>query len=306
MQDSLNEDDLTSLLDRLATRGSVGRPEMHNGFLMVRFGDLALEARVAGSDLGRRVLAFAVDLGPEDSFLDEPRMRTLLHQLGGTAAVRAICAHGRLWLEARLAPEDYAPERLDDVVEWRLAELGAVAQAWHGTRDATPLACSLAELVASTPVEPHKALLVASVGFGVAGADGDLSPCEAARLRAWLQDIPSFRALPVSRVIDAIAALVSDPPRTLYAALRGLDTRERTLAWALANDMAHADGFTDDDERRYLSTVASVFKLDARDLAPFVAEAQRRAVHRASQRHSEEAPTTAEPAREASERPTGT
>jgi uncharacterized tellurite resistance protein B-like protein len=154
-------------------------------------------------------------------------------------------------------------------------------------REVAPTVRSLAELVASTPVEPHKALLIASVGFGVAGADGALAPCEAARLRSWLQDIPSFRALPVSRVIDAIAALVSDPPRTLYAALRGLDMRERTLAWALANDMAHADGFTDDDERRYLSTVASVFKLDARDLAPFVAEAQRRAVQKASGRPAE-------------------
>ena len=56
--------------------------------------------------------------------------------------------------------------------------------------------------------------------------------------------------------------------------------RERLLAWALANDMAHADGFSSSDEQRYLSSVASIFELRPEEMEPFLADAREHAVIR--------------------------
>jgi tellurite resistance protein len=124
----------------------------------------------------------------------------------------------------------------------------------------------------------RKALLVAAVGFAVAGADGRFSQRETTRLRAWLREVPAFSALDEKRVIAAVATLVCDSARTLFEARRHLDGRERLLAWALANDMAHAEGFTTADERRYLTSVASIFEIPFEAMEPFLADASSRAV----------------------------
>lgn len=201
-----------------------------------------------------------------------------------TACVRAVIVGDRLHLEVQVIPSDVAEAQLDAAIRWHLAELATVARAWRRRLGlslypaALDVATTLAELVRTTPVAPQKALLIAAVGFAVAGADGKLCAAESERLQRWLVEVPSFTSIAPQRLIAAIATLLSDAARTLLEARRRLDPRERLLAWALANDMAHADGFSSPDEQRYLSSVASIFELRLDEMEPFLADAREHAV----------------------------
>ena len=276
-------EDLAALLERLFPSSALTLFDDH---VHIESLDAPYDARVTGSDAGRLALSFACPLGAVESFEDHFPLSKLLASVAATACVRAVVSHDRLALEARVIHGDVAPAQLDVVVRWHLAELTTVARAWRlrlglAPERPTPRAVTtLAELVHTTPIAPQKALLVAAVGFAIAGADGRLSPSEAERLHAWLVDVPSFAAVDPRRVIAAIATLVGDSARTLFEARRRLDARERLLAWALANDMAHADGFSSPDEQRYLSSVASIFELSPDEMEPFLADAQERAVRR--------------------------
>ncbi len=276
-------EDLVSLLERLCPSVALTLFDDH---VHAECSEAPYDARVTGSDSGRLALSFVSPLGAVESFEDHFPLTKLIASVGSTAGVRVVIDRERLALEARVVHGDVAPGQLESVVRWHLTELVAVSRAWRRRLGLVPdppssaSVTTLADLVRTTPVAPQKALLVAAVGFAVAGADGRLSPTEAARLHTWLTDVPSFAALDQRRVIAAIATLVGDSARTLLEARRRLDARERLLAWALANDMAHADGFSSPDEQRYLSSVASIFELSPDDMEPFIADAQERAVRR--------------------------
>jgi len=276
-------EDLVALLERLCPTSVV---ELHDSYAHVVCGGLDYDAYVTGTDIGRRAISLACELGPVGVIEDRVSLAKILENLAGCAAVRLVVVGDRLAFETCVTPDDLSPDRLDAVVRWHLTELTAVAGAWRRRLGIAPDAPAprdvktLDELVRTTPVPPQKALLVAMVGFAVAGADGRISAREVSRLQSWFKDVPSFATLDQRRVTAAVATLVSDSARTLFEARRRLEPRERLLAWALANDMAHADGFTSPDERRYLSNVASIFELSLEEMAPFVADAQERAVGR--------------------------
>jgi tellurite resistance protein len=276
-------EDLAALLERACPATAL---TLHVDRIRIDSPETPCDARVTGCGSGHLALAFACPLGDVEHFEDHAPLTKLLASLASTACVRAIINDDRLSLELQVIPSDIAQEHLDAVVRWHLAELTTVARAWRrrlGLSIAPPptgVATTLAELVRTTPVAPQKALLVAAVGFAVAGADGRLCAAEADRLHRWLGEIPSFAAIDPRRLIAAIATLVSDSARTLLEARRRLDPRERLLAWALANDMAHADGFSSSEEQRYLSSVASIFELGPDEMEPFLADAREHAVRR--------------------------
>lgn len=275
-------EDLVALVERACPAST---RTLHPEHVHVVYGDAAYDARVAGSDAGPEALSFGASLGHVDTFEDRFPLTKLLACVATTASVRAIIDGGLVILEVRVIPAEVAPERLEAVLQWRLAELCATALAWRRRLGLLPeappgrSATTLRELVATTALPAHKALLVAAVGFAVAGADGRFSQRETSRLGAWLREVPAFAALDEKRVIAAVAMLACDSARTLFEARRHLDPRERLLAWALANDMAHAEGFTSAEERRYLTSVASIFELPVDAMEPFIADAWSRAVH---------------------------
>jgi uncharacterized tellurite resistance protein B-like protein len=275
-------EDLVALLERVCPAAS---RTLHPEHVHVVCGEASYEARVAGSDAGHEALAFTAPLGHLDTFEDRFPLAKLLACVATTACVRAIVDNDLVALEVRVMPADIAPERLDAVLHWRLAELCATALAWRRRLGLLPdvppgrAVTTLRDLVATTPLPAQKALLVAAVGFAVAGADGRFSQRETSRLGAWLREVPAFAALDEKRVIAAVAMLACDSARTLFEARRHLDPRERLLAWAFANDMAHAEGFTSAEERSYLTSVASIFELPVDAMEPFIADAWSRAVH---------------------------
>lgn len=283
MYERFTLEDLASLIERLCPSSVM---EMHAGHVHVDCGGVPFDARVVGSDTGQQVFSFASKLALVESFEDRFPLAKLLSGVTATACVRVVIDNGCVVFETRVVPGDIAAGQLDAVVRWRLAEFFAFTLAWRRrmgiSREPPPIRAvtTLRDLVRGTPVAPQKALLVAAVGFAVAGADGTLSPRETARLHAWLKEVPSFAALDQARVLRAVAALAGDPARTLLEARRHLDDRERLLAWALANDMAHAEGYTSPEERRYLTSVASIFELAPEEMEPFIADAQERAVRR--------------------------
>lgn len=276
-------EDLVALLERAFPSTAL---TLREDRVRVEYPDAPCDARVTGCGSGHLALAFTCSLGDVERFEDHAPLTKLLASLASTANVRAIVDGGRLSLELQVIPSDVPEDRIVDVLRWHLAELTTVGRAWRRRLGlslcppANDSATTLAELVRTTPVAPQKALLIAAVGFAVAGADGKLSPAEANRLHQWLGDIPSFAAIDSQRLIAAVATLVSDSARTLLEARRRLDPRERLLAWALANDMAHADGFSSSDEQRYLSSVASIFELRPDEMEPFLADAREHAVRR--------------------------
>ena len=275
-------EDLDALLERACPSSA---RVIHPQHVHVVCGEAAYDARVAGSDAGREALAFTAPLVHVDSFEDHFPLAKLLACVATTASVRAVVDNDVVALDARVVPADVAPERLEAAVQWRVAELCATAVAWRRRLGLIPqaaqgaVATTLRELIATTPLPPQKALLVAAVGFAVAGADGRFSQRETTRLGAWLREVPAFAALDEKRVVGAVATLACDSARTLFEARRHLDARERLLAWALANDMGHAEGFTTADERRYLTSVASIFEIPVDAMEPFIADASARAVH---------------------------
>jgi uncharacterized tellurite resistance protein B-like protein len=274
-------EDLAALLEHACPSTAL---TLHDDHIRVEWSDAPCDARVTGCGSGHLALAFASDLGPVGRFEDYAPLSTLLASLASTACVRAVIVGERLHLEVQVIPTDVAEGQLDAVIRWHLAELATVARAWRRRLGlslypaALDVATTLAELVRTTPVAPQKALLIAAVGFAVAGADGKLCAAESERLQRWLVDVPSFTSIAPQRLIAAIAMLLSDAARTLLEARRRLDPRERLLAWALANDMAHADGFSSSDEQRYLSSVASIFELRHDEMEPFLADAREHAV----------------------------
>ncbi len=274
--------DLDAVLARVAP--SAVRAQHPDRVRVECAGGLVYDARVVGTDTGREAWSFTSSLGRVEAFEDRFPLAKLLACVATTAAVRAVVDGHAVLLETRVAPGDLRPDRVDESLRWRLSEFCAAALAWRrrlGLAPEEPPARSvttLHDLVRATPVPTQKALLVAAVGFAVAGADGRLSGRERARLSSWLREVPSFAGLDESRVLGAVATLASDSARTLFEARRHLDMRERLLAWALANDMAHAEGFTSAEERRYLTSVASIFELSAREMDPFLEDAQSRAV----------------------------
>lgn len=281
MHERFSLEDLVALVERALPASTLTQ---HAGHVRVTCGTIPCDARVVGSDTGRHLLSFAASLGALDLFEDRFPLSKLLACVATTAHVRAVIEQGNVVLETRVSPDDIAPGQLEAAVRWRLAELSTTALAWRRRLGTAPdevqprAAGTLHELIASTPIAPQKALLIAAVGFAVAGADGRFSSRETARLGAWLREVPSFRALDLHRVHGAVATLACDTARTLLEARRHLDGRERLLAWALANDMAHAEGFTSSEERRYLTSVASIFELSPDAMEPFIADAQSRAV----------------------------
>ncbi len=276
-------EDLAALLERACPSTAL---TLHDDRIHIEWGESPCDARVTGCGSGHLALAFECSLGSVERFEDHAPLAKLLASLASTACVRAVIEGPRLSLQVQVIPADVGHGQLDAVVRRHLAELSTVSRAWRRRLGLSLLppsadvATTLAELVRSTPVAPQKALLIAAVGFAVAGADGKLSPSEAARLQRWLRDIPSFAAIDQRRLIAAVATLLSDSARTLLEARRRLDARERLLAWALANDMAHADGFSSSDEQRYLSSVASIFELRPEEMEPFLADAREHAVIR--------------------------
>lgn len=275
-------EDLASLLEGVAEGRHASRPVMDSD-VVSRFDDhvmavwegVPIEARVTGTPLGRHAISIGASLGPITSLGGV--LSQLLAQVASTATTRVVLEDGDLSLEAVVVTDGATPEEVGGRTAEAITELCTLVRAWR-VMSRVGGEARLDALVRDTPLPSCKALLVASVAFAVAGADGDLDPREAARLRAWLKEIPSFASLDLSRVIDAIATMVDDPARTVLEAARRLDPGERLLAWALANDMAHVDGLADAAERRYLSTVASVFELTPNALAPLVAEAQAQAL----------------------------
>lgn len=289
MNRDLTTDDVAMLLERLAQNEPGVVVRFRNGYVHAEWGGVPVYARVAGTAMGKRAIALSSPLGPYLDVEAKVSFAKLLEHLASTGATRAVVQDDVLYLETRVVPDELGEGRLDEVVAWRLAELQSVALAWRRnlrlgapSRSLSDRPQSLEDLVETTPVSSQKALMIAAVGFGVAGADGSISQGEASKLHAWMRDVPSFRDLELHRVIDAIAALVDDPARTLLEAHRQLEPRERLLAWALANDMAHADGFTSEEERRYLSNVASIFDLSPNDVAPLVADVQECSIRRAT------------------------
>jgi tellurite resistance protein len=247
---------------------------------------LPYDARVEGSDAGRATLSFIVSLGRLDTFEDRFSLSRLIQSAAATSSVRVVLEGPLVLLETRVVPDETTPDQLHAVVRWRLSELCPLGRAWRARLGLAPTVppaqtgTSLAALVATTHLTPQKALLVAAVGFAVAGADGRFSEDEIARLRAWRTEFTSFATLDHARVMAVVTTLVRDSARTLLEARRRLDAGERLLCWALANDMAHADGFTSAEERHYLASVASIFELSPDAMEPFVADAQARAVRR--------------------------
>ncbi len=276
-------EDLVALLERITPTSPLA---LHDDHVHVESPDAPYDARVTGSDVGRVALSFVSPLGRVSQVERHARLTTLLESAASSASVRVVVDGDHVALETRVVLADTAPAQRDEVVRWHLMELVVMARAWRrrlGLTLAPPAdapAATLDALICATPVVPQKALLVAAVGFAVAGVDGRLSHDESERLRVWLREVPSFASLDRGRVVAAIATLVGDTARALHEARRHLTARERLLAWALANDMAHADGFSSPEEQRYLATVASVFELSPAEMQPLLAEAQERAIRR--------------------------
>lgn len=273
-------EDLASLLEGVASGQHPASPSLDSDavsrcedHVSAVWDGVPVVGRVSGTPMGRNTISLTATLGPLASLGSV--VAQLLAQVASTATTRVVLEDGVVRLEAVIVTDDVPPRELGARAAEAITELVTLVQAWRVVSRAGGGA-TLDALVRATPLPSGKALLVASVAFAVAGADGDLDPREAERLRAWLREIPSFAALDIARVIDAIATMADDPARTVLEAARRLEPGERLLAWALANDMAHVDGFADAAERRYLSTVASVFELAPNALAPLVAEAQAR------------------------------
>ena len=275
-------EDLASLLESVAEGRFTSAPNLESDVIS-RFDDhvsavwdgVPVQGRVTGTPLGRHAISLTAHLGPMASL--GAVVSQLLAQVTSTATTRVVLEGEEVSLEAVIVTDDATDAEVGARAAEAITELCTMVLAWR-VMSRTGGDPTLDALVRATPLPACKALLVASIAFAVAGADGDLDPREAARLRAWLKEIPSFAELDLGRVIDAIATMVDDPARTVLEAARRLEPPERLLAWALANDMAHVDGLADAAERRYLSTVASVFELPPRTLAPLVAEAQARAM----------------------------
>jgi hypothetical protein len=232
-------EDLVALLERLCPTSVV---ELHDSYAHVVCGGVDYDAYVTGTDIGRRAISLACELGPVGVIEDRVSLAKILENLAGCAAVRLVVVGDRLAFETCVTPDDLSPDRLDAVVRWHLTELTAVAGAWRRRLGVAPDAPAprdvktLDELVRTTPVPPQKALLVAMVGFAVAGADGRISAREVSRLQSWFKEVPSFMALDQRRQRAEVRAgpgrQVDEPNRARPARSQRVREfgRQRTIA----------------------------------------------------------------------------
>ncbi len=239
------------------------------------------------------IVFFAI-VGDYDTLVSRWSIERLLEDVGGLPWIRLAVVGPMLRLESFVVTGERSPDLSEQTLRTRLDGMSAVAAGWREryglmlaedelTRAqrlaATAERTTLAELK-RMQLAPDQALRVAAVAFGVAGADGQITDAERSRLRTWLADVPAFAAIEPGQVVRVIADLVTDPGRHLMEAARKLDDRALLLAWALASEMALTEREPSIEAERYLSNVATVFRLPSAAVTRLGNEAREQAAQR--------------------------